>query len=133
DGFETASLIRSRKRSAHTPIIFVTAFADDMRVIQGYAHGAVDYILPPVVPEVLRAKVNVFVNLFQMTEQVKRQANERLALIEERTRREAAEESNRRLGFLAKAGAILGRSLDFEATVFDLAKLVVPFLADQSI
>lgn len=133
DGFETASLIRSRKRSAHTPIIFVTAFADDMRVAEGYAHGAVDYILTPVVPEVLRAKVQVFVNLFQMTEQVRKQADERLALIQERTRREAAEESNRRLEFLAKAGAILGRSLDFDATIFDLAKLVVPYLADDGI
>ena len=133
DGFETASLIRSRRRSAHTPIIFVTAFADDMRVTEGYAHGAVDYILTPVVPDVLRAKVSVFVNLFQMTEQVKRQAEERLALIQERTRREAAEESNRRLEFLAKAGSILGRSLDFDATVTDMAKLVVPFLADQAV
>ena len=57
DGFETAALIRSRKQSAHTPIIFITAFADEMHTAQGYSLGAVDYILSPVVPEVLRTKV----------------------------------------------------------------------------
>ena len=72
DGFETAALIRNRKRSAHTPIIFVTAYADEVRAAEGYAHGAVDYILAPVVPEILRAKVKVFVELFRMTEQIKR-------------------------------------------------------------
>src|SRR4051794_9735357 len=40
DGFETAALIRARKRSAHTPIIFVTAYLDELRAVQGYAHGA---------------------------------------------------------------------------------------------
>src|SRR5262245_23582400 len=61
DGFETAALIRNRKKSAHTPIIFITAFADEMHTAQGYSLGAVDYILAPVVPEVLRSKVRVFV------------------------------------------------------------------------
>src|SRR5437763_2651728 len=51
DGFETASLIRRRKRSAHTPIIFTTAFPDEMHKAQGYSLGAVDYILTPIVPE----------------------------------------------------------------------------------
>src|SRR5436190_203669 len=59
-GFETAHLIRARKRSAHTPIIFLTAFADEVQPIQGYATGAVDYITTPVVPEILRAKIRVF-------------------------------------------------------------------------
>src|SRR5687768_15978141 len=45
DGFETAGLIRQRKKSAHTPIIFITAFADEIRMAEGYAQGAVDYIL----------------------------------------------------------------------------------------
>src|SRR5688500_1137133 len=47
DGFETARFIRQRKRSAHTPIIFLTAFPDEMREAKGYAHGAVDYLLTP--------------------------------------------------------------------------------------
>ena len=52
-------------RSAHTPIIFVTAYADEMQTAQGYSLGAVDYILSPVVPEVLRTKVKVFVELYR--------------------------------------------------------------------
>ena len=74
DGFETASLIRQRKSSQHVPIIFITAMGDEMHAARGYALGAVDYILSPVVPEVLRSKVAVFVDLFKKTEQVKRQA-----------------------------------------------------------
>ena len=45
DGFETASLIRQRKNTEHTPIIFVTAFGDDTHAARGYSLGAVDYIL----------------------------------------------------------------------------------------
>src|SRR4029079_3713246 len=65
-GLETAALIRQRKKSRHTPILFITAFADDVQTAEGYALGAVDYILSPIVPEILRAKVKVFVELFQM-------------------------------------------------------------------
>ena len=50
DGFETAAMIRSRRQTAQTPIIFVTAFNDEMHTAQGYSLGAVDYILSPVVP-----------------------------------------------------------------------------------
>src|SRR5436190_11934723 len=70
DGFETAALIRQRKNSEHVPIIFITAFADDMHVSRGYSLGAVDYITAPVVAEVLCTKVAVFVDLFVKTEQV---------------------------------------------------------------
>src|SRR5436190_4309982 len=92
NGFETAELIRRRKKSAHTPIIFITAFSDELHTSQGYSLGAVDYILSPVVPEVLRTKVRVFVELFLMTQQVRRQADERVALAEEQAARAAAEE-----------------------------------------
>src|SRR5947209_2902645 len=61
DGFEAARLIRRRRRSAHTPIIFITGFADELHTAQAYSLGAVDYILSPVIPEVLRTKVKVFV------------------------------------------------------------------------
>jgi signal transduction histidine kinase len=132
DGFETATLIRKRKKSAHVPIIFITAYADEMHTAQGYSLGAVDYILSPVVPEILRSKVKVFVDLFRMTQQVKRQADERIALMQEQAARAAAEESNRRLAFLARTGNVLGRSLDYEATARDAARLAVPFLADLS-
>lgn len=133
DGFETAKLIRNRKRSSHTPIIFVTAFTDEVRLAEGYAHGAVDYIQAPVVPEILRAKVKVFVNLFRMTEQVKHQAEERIALAEERSKRTSAEESNRRLRFLARAGAIIGQSLDYQLTSHTIVRLTVPTLADLAV
>src|SRR5439155_17676745 len=76
DGFETAALIRQRKKSAHTPIIFLTAYSDEMHTARGYALGAVDYILSPIVPEILRTKVTVFVELYRKSEQVKRQAEE---------------------------------------------------------
>src|SRR5438067_7086106 len=74
DGFETAALIRQRLSSEHTPIIFVTAYGDETHATRGYSLGAVDYILAPVEPEVLRTKVGVFVELFRKTEQVRRQA-----------------------------------------------------------
>lgn len=130
DGFETAALVRTRRKSALTPIIFMSAFADEISLAQGYARGAVDFILTPVVPEILRAKVRVFVDLFRMTQQVKRLADERVALAEERNRREAAEEANRRLSFMSRAGAVLGQSLDYESTIRELARLAVPHLAD---
>src|SRR5262249_42944680 len=63
DGFETASLMRQRQSSEHTPIIFVTSYPDDTHAARGYSLGAVDYILAPPDPEVLRAKVGVFVEL----------------------------------------------------------------------
>ncbi len=98
NGFEIATLIRSRKKSARTPIIFLTAFTDEVRMAQGYASGAVDYLPTPIVPEILRAKVRVFIELSQMRRQAASQA-------EERARRTAAEEADRRkdefLGMLA--------------------------------
>jgi len=76
DGFETASLIRQRKSSEHTPIIFVTASGDDRHVERGYSLGAVDYIVSPVDPHVLRAKATVFLDLFRKTEEANRHAEQ---------------------------------------------------------
>jgi signal transduction histidine kinase len=77
DGFETATLIHGRPRSAHTPIIFITAEADsDSEKILAYSMGAVDYIFSPIVPEVLCAKVRVFVDLFYMQRKLILQADE---------------------------------------------------------
>jgi signal transduction histidine kinase/DNA-binding response OmpR family regulator len=132
DGIDTAALIRRRKKSAHTPIIFVTAYADEMQTAKGYSLGAVDYILSPVVPEILRSKVKVFVDLFRMNQQIKQQAEERIALAEEQAGRAAAEESTCRSNFLAEASKILVSSLDLKATLRGLARVSVPFLADLS-
>lgn len=75
DGFDTAELIRGRDRSRDTPIIFLTAETRGQGFIsRGYSLGAVDYIVKPFDPDALRAKVNVFVELFRKTEEVKRQA-----------------------------------------------------------
>jgi len=91
DGFETAALIRQRQRSETTPIIFVSAVNDTVsHISRGYSLGAVDYILTPVVPDILRAKIAVFVELFKKTEQIKRQAEERANLIREQATAEQA-------------------------------------------
>jgi PAS domain S-box-containing protein len=77
DGFETAALIRQREKSRHTPIVFLTAIdKSNQWVFRGYAVGAVDYLFKPLVPEVLRAKVAVFVELFKKTTEVRRQAEQ---------------------------------------------------------
>jgi signal transduction histidine kinase len=72
DGFEAAKLIRGRERSKEMPIIFLTAQADEMTsMFRGYAVGAVDYLMKPVVPEVLKSKVSIFVELFRKTERLR--------------------------------------------------------------
>src|SRR3954470_6575603 len=115
DGFETASLIRQRKSSEHTPIIFITAFGDEMHAVRGYSLGAVDYILAPVLPEVLRTKVGVFVDLYAKSDQVRRQA--------ESLRRRAGQ-----LQKLAAASVAINGALSVErmlATVTDTARDVI--------
>lgn len=83
DGLQTAELIRQRERCQHTPIIFLTAFErDDLQMFQGYALGAVDYLHKPIVPQVLRSKVGVFVDLHRKAEQIREQA-ELLRLLEQ--------------------------------------------------
>src|SRR5258706_8953229 len=72
DGFETAKLIRGRERSKETPIIFLTAQADEMTsMFKGYAVGAVDYLMKPVVPDVLKSKVAIFVELHKKSERLR--------------------------------------------------------------
>ncbi|HRI53188.1 MAG TPA: response regulator, partial [Pseudomonadota bacterium] len=132
DGYETAALIRKRRRSAHTPIIFITGYADELHKAQGYSLGAVDYVLSPVNPDMLRTKVRVFVELFRMAEQAKRHADERVALMQEQAARMAAEAAHRQSSFLAETSATLAHSLDHEATVRGMARQSVPFLADLS-
>src|SRR5258706_2538304 len=132
DGLETAKLIRQYKRSAHTPIIFITAYADEMQTAQGYSLGAVDYILSPVIPEVLRSKVKVFVEMFQMQQRTRAMAEERVALAKAEAARFAAEETTRRSNFLARASHELGSSLDLEEGMRRLVELIVPDLADAA-
>ena len=72
DGYETAKLIRLRRASALTPIIFVTSFGrDETETASAYESGAVDFVFAPVLPNVLRAKVSVFVDLFVATQDLR--------------------------------------------------------------
>lgn len=137
DGYETAALIRKRRRSAHTPIIFITGYADELHNAQGYSLGAVDFILSPVNPDILRTKVRVFIDLFRMAQEAKRHADERVALMQEQAARtaaeaarEVAEAAQKRAAFLAECSAALASSMDPAARARDLARLPVPFLAD---
>ncbi|WP_332675673.1 putative bifunctional diguanylate cyclase/phosphodiesterase [Aromatoleum sp.] len=81
DGFETARLIHGRPRSAATPIIFLTAHrSDEFDRIKGYEAGAADYLFTPLVPQVLQAKVSVFVELFRKRRELEREAASLAAL-----------------------------------------------------
>ncbi len=107
DGFETAKLIRGREKSRHTPIIFLTAYKSDrFPVERAYSLGAVDYLVKPLVPVILRAKVNGFVELFQKTEKIRqmerRQFEDRLA--EENARLRESEQRFRTLASHAPVG-----------------------------
>jgi signal transduction histidine kinase len=122
DGIETAELIRQHGKTKHTPIIFVTAYADEMQTARGYQLGAVDYILSPIVPEILRSKVKVFVELYR----AQRRAQ---ALARVEAERAAAEEATRRSEFLAFASRELGASLNLDEGMERFLRMLVPGLA----
>ena len=130
DGLETAELIRARRKSAHTPIVFITAFADEMHTARGYSLGAVDYILSPVVPNILRSKVKALVQLHRLNAELKKRSDERVALVKEQAARSMAEESQRRASFLAEATQVMASSLDVDTILKGASSLVVPYLAD---
>ena len=138
DGLETAELLRQHRNARHTPIIMVTAYADDVQSARGYELGVVDYIQVPVVPPVMRAKVGVFLDLFltraalaaanqdlesrvaERTTELLR-SNERLrAEIEERLRAE-----NEREELLARERLLRGQAEE-------LSRLKDEFLATMS-
>jgi signal transduction histidine kinase/DNA-binding response OmpR family regulator len=133
DGLETASLIRQYKKSAQTPIVFITAYVDELQARRGYALGAVDYIPSPVVPEVLRSKVRVFCELFRMNRQLQKQAAQREALARSEAARTAAEAATRRADFLAEASQVLSRSLNLDDTIAAMLELSVPMLGQRAV
>jgi signal transduction histidine kinase len=138
DGLETATLIRRYKRSRHTPIIFVTAYADEMQTSRGYELGAVDYILSPVIPEVLRTKVQAFVDLYQAqaglaeaNQALERRVAERTAELQasnERLQGEIAE----RVRAQTEREALLEREKVLRAEAEELSRLKDEFLATMS-
>jgi len=83
DGFETARLIKQRERTRHIPLVFLTAISGEPEHhLRGYEVGAVDYVYKPFAPEILRAKVRVFIELWQrgaIIERQRAQLEERLA------------------------------------------------------
>jgi two-component system sensor histidine kinase/response regulator len=106
DGFETAELIRQRPRYEKTPIIFITGYnTTDIDRLKGYRLGAVDYLFLPVIPEVLKAKVSVFVELARQTQVITHQAEHLAFHNREQTRQlemiqklnESLREANREL------------------------------------
>ena len=132
DGFETATLIRRYKRASHTPIIFITSYADEMQTAKGYSLGAVDYIPSPVVPEVLRSKVRVFVELHILQRRIARQAEERVALAASEAALRLAEESTKRSSLLAGLSHALSGVLDPREGMHALLAHVVPALAPNA-
>jgi len=119
DGFETAEMIKTRERSRHIPIIFITAINKDASYIfKGYMMGAVDYLAKPFDPDVLRSKVAVFVDLYLKGEEVKRQAEllrqGELREIEQQRRESEAEVERRHLAQLAESTV---RLTEFKATL----------------
>ncbi|KAF3888326.1 MULTISPECIES: hybrid sensor histidine kinase/response regulator [Nostocales] len=109
DGFEAAALIRQRERSRYTPIIFLTAYStSDTMVYRGYSVGAVDYLFKPIEPDILKYKVSAFVDLFQKSNEVKRQAAQ-LALMNAELRKR--EEMFRSLSVCSPVGIFLTDTL----------------------
>jgi signal transduction histidine kinase/DNA-binding response OmpR family regulator len=130
DGFETATLIRQRPRTRNTPIIFLTADTDQLHAARGYSLGAVDYLFSPFLPDILRTKVRVFVELARMHAQARRHADEQVVLIAEQAARAAAEASNRRLMVLAEASRVLTQPLESGSIAVDVLRSVLPHVAD---
>lgn len=125
DGFETAEAIHARPRSAAIPIIFITAYhADEMNRLKGYQKGAADYLFTPIIPQVLRAKVTVFVALARQNLELRQQAvklnqrtdeliatNARLS-VEIKERRQAVRQNKAKDDFLAMLGHELRNPLN---------------------
>jgi PAS domain S-box-containing protein len=90
DGYETAQIIRQRDQTKRIPIVFLSAVNKEKEhLMRGYAMGAVDYVFKPVEPVVLRSKVAVFVDLYEMTQEIQRKAEQEQRLLDENLRANA--------------------------------------------
>jgi signal transduction histidine kinase len=118
DGFETSSMIHQHPRFERTPIIFVTAVnVSDLDRMRGYKLGAVDYVMVPVIPEILRSKVVVLAELFRKRRELQH-ANERLAAANEALRTEKARELEQLNESLRLANVELAqRNVDLQAQI----------------
>lgn len=90
DGYETAQIIRGREQTKGIPIVFLSAVnKEPEHQLRGYSMGAVDYVFKPVDPIILRSKVSVFVELFEKSKEVQRQARQEQALLDANLRANA--------------------------------------------
>ncbi len=90
DGFATARAIRGCERSRHTPVLFLTDTYDDtVSSFRGYEVGGVDYLLKPLVPEILRSKISVFVDLYRYNAELSREILERKSIEDDLLKSEA--------------------------------------------
>jgi signal transduction histidine kinase len=117
DGFDTAALIRSRERTRHIPIIFISASArDETHVFKGYAQGAIDYVVKPFDPDVLRAKVTNLLALHRRGEEMRREAalrgreRDELREKEQQARAEAEAQRKRLQTLLMQAPSVIAIS-----------------------
>lgn len=132
DGFQTAFRIREKIRGRHTPIIFLTATdLEERQILRGYAAGAVDFLGKPFLPEVLRGKVRVFLDLYDSNRrllQAERRLRRLTQMLERRVEERTAEleESERRSRILAAISAALADSLEFRTVIRKVASVPVP-------
>jgi signal transduction histidine kinase len=138
DGLETANLVRRHKNGRHTPIIFITSYADEMQTARGYELGAVDYILSPVIAPVLRTKVRVFVDLYEArvalalsNQELETRVTERTGELQRSNERLQAEIAER-LRAEAEREALLAREKVLRAEAEELSRLKDEFLATMS-
>ena len=138
DGLETANLLRRHKNGRHTPIIFITSYADEMQTARGYELGAVDYILSPVIAPVLRTKVRVFVDLYETraalslaNHELETRVTDRTAELQQSNERLQAEIAER-LRAEAEREALLAREQVLRAEAEELSRLKDEFLATMS-
>jgi len=138
DGLETANLMRRHKNARHTPIIFITAYADEMQTARGYELGAVDYILSPVLAPVLRTKVRVFVDLYETRAALARSNRELESRVMERTaelqrsNERLQAEIAERLRVENEREALLAREKVLRVEAEELSRLKDEFLATMS-
>ena len=130
DGFETAQMIHEHPRFQNTPIVFVSGIhVTDLDRLKGYQHGAADYVSVPVVPELLRAKVRVFVDLHRKTQQLE-VLNARMTMLQDEERRHIARELHDSVGQLL--AAINMNSVSVEAECHKLSPSAAKSVAENA-